>query len=99
MKILAIEKEFPNVDAEASKPHFKAEASKVWKLYQVGVVREVYFRQDRSEAVLMLECANIGEAREILESLPLVREGLITFDVIPLKPYSGFSRLFDKKNS
>ena len=83
MKILAIEKEIPNVDAESFKPHLEAEASIVWKLYQAGIVREAYFRQDRSEAVLMLECADIGEAHEILESLPLVREGRITFDLIP----------------
>ena len=27
-------------------------------------------------------------------SLPLVREKLITFEVIPLKPYPGLARLF-----
>lgn len=96
MKILAIEEEIPNVDAEAFKPYVKPEASKVWELYQASIIREAYFCQDRSEAVLMLECTDTEEAHEILASLPLVREGLITFDVIPLKPYSGFSRLFDK---
>jgi hypothetical protein len=96
MKILAIEKEFPNVDAEAFKPYLKLEASKVWELYQASIIREAYFRQDPSEGVLMLECTDTEEAYEILASLPLVREGLITFDVIPLGPYSGFSRLFDK---
>jgi hypothetical protein len=44
--------------------------------------------------VLILECADIEEAREVLNTLPLVKEGLITFDVIPLVPYPGFSRLF-----
>ena len=42
----------------------------------------------------MLECAGIEEAQETLNSLPLVREGLITFEIIPLKPYPSFSRLF-----
>lgn len=52
------------------------------------------FCQDRSEALLMLECADIEDAQETLNSLPLVREGLITFEIIPLKPYPSFSRLF-----
>jgi hypothetical protein len=30
-----------------------------------------------------------------LETLPLVKAGLITFDVIPLKAYPGFARLFN----
>ena len=96
MKILAIEKEIPNVDSEMYIPHLKPEASKVWELYQAGVIREVYFREDRSDAVLILECADTDEAQILLRSLPLVKEGLITFELIPLKPYSGFSRLFDK---
>jgi muconolactone delta-isomerase len=94
MKILAIEKEVPGLTAEDFKPHLKAEAVKVWELYQAGVFRELYFRQDRSEAVLILECADVEDANEVLNTLPLVKEGLITFDIIPLGPYPGFSRLF-----
>ena len=94
MKILAIEKEVPGLTAEDFKPHLKAEAARVWELYQAGVLRELYFRQDRHEAVLILECADVDEANEVLNTLPLVKEGLITFDIIPLGPYPGFSRLF-----
>ena len=97
MKILAVEKEYPRFGADAFKPHLKSEAARVWELYQAGIIREAYFRQDRPEAVLMLECANIEEAREILNSLPLVKEKLIAFEIIPLKPYSGFSRLFSSE--
>jgi muconolactone delta-isomerase len=94
MKILAIEKEVPGLTAEDFKPHLKTEAARVWELYQAGVLRELYFRQDRHEAVLILECADVDEANEALNTLPLVKEGLITFDIIPLGPYPGFARLF-----
>ncbi len=94
MKILALEKELPNLQADAFQPHLKAEAMRVWELYQAGVFRELYFRQDHHEAVLMLECTDEAEARNILDSLPLVKAGLITFEIIPLIAYSGFSRLF-----
>jgi muconolactone delta-isomerase len=98
MKILAMEKEMPNVIAEKFTPHLKkAEAARVWELYQAGVFRELYFRQDRSDAVLVLECADLAEANQVLDTLPLVKEGLITFDIIPLIPYPGFSRLFTKE--
>ena len=94
MKILAMEREIPGVPDKAFKPHLGAEAARVWELYQAGVFRELYFRQDWPGAVLILECADVEEAREVLDTLPLVQEGLITFDIIPLAPYPGFSRLF-----
>jgi hypothetical protein len=60
------------------------------------LIRELYFRGDRSEAVLILECADVHEAQQTLESLPLMQAGLIRFDVIPLIPYPGFARLFQE---
>jgi len=94
MKILALEKEISGIAAEKFKPHLKAEAIRVWELYQAGLIRELYFRQDWPGAVLILECKDLTEANEALNSLPLVTEGLIDFEVIPLKPYPGFARLF-----
>jgi muconolactone delta-isomerase len=94
MRILAIEREVPGVTDEAIRPHLMEEAASVWKLYQAGVFRELYFRQDQPSAVLLLECADAEEAREVLNTLPLVKEELIAFDIIPLTPYPGFSRLF-----
>jgi muconolactone delta-isomerase len=94
MKILAMEIEVGGVKPEQFELHLKAEAQRVWELYQSGVIRELYFRADRSEAVLMLECTDINEAQQILQSLPLVQAGLIAFEIIPLIPYPGFVRLF-----
>ena len=70
---------------------------KAWELYQQGIVRELYFRQDRAEAVLVLECKDTKEASKAIGSLPLVKEGLISFELIPLVPYSGFGRLFNER--
>lgn len=98
MKILAIEKELPGTKADDFKPHLKAEAYKAWDLYQSGIIREMYFRQDQAIAVLILECTGVEEAQEVLNTLPLVKERLITFDIIPLIPYPGFSRLFYKES-
>jgi hypothetical protein len=97
MKILAIEKEVPGVTEEEFKPHLEAEAARVWELYQAGVFRELYFRQDWPGAVLVLECMDVEDATQVLNTLPLVQEGLIAFDVIPLVAYPGFSRLFAKE--
>ena len=94
MRILAIERKVPGVTDEEFRPHLKEEAARVWELYQAGVFRELYFRQDQPSAVLVLECTDAKEASQVLNTLPLVKEALIAFDIIPLMPYPGFSRLF-----
>lgn len=94
MKILALEQEISGATPEQFAPHLKAEAARVWELYKSGYVREVYFRQDRKDAVLVLECADAEAAQTLLGTLPLVKAGLIRFEVIPLAPYPGFERLF-----
>jgi muconolactone delta-isomerase len=94
MKILALEKELPGATAEAFQLLLKDEARRLWELQQSGALRETSFRADRHSAVLVLECSDIEEAHRFLASLPLVKAGLIVFEVIPLEPYDGFARLF-----
>jgi muconolactone delta-isomerase len=94
MKILAFEKERPGATPEGFAPYLEAEARRARELHEAGLIRELYFRADRREAVLVLECDDASAAEAALATLPLVREGLITFDLMPLVPYDGFARLF-----
>ncbi|MBI5033666.1 MAG: superoxide dismutase [Chloroflexi bacterium] len=94
MKLIALETENPGVTAEQFAPYLKDEARAVWELEQQGLVREAYFRADQHTTVLVLECDSTSHAEQVLASLPLVKHGLISFEIIPLVPYSGFARLF-----
>ncbi|NMB83188.1 MAG: superoxide dismutase [Ignavibacteria bacterium] len=94
MKILAIEKEVKGIDPTRLTPFLKDEALKVWDNYHTGIIREMFFRKDRNEALLILECKDENEAKKNINSLPLVKNQLIDFEIIPLKPYPGFERLF-----
>ena len=94
MKILALEGELPGASPAAFQHLAEEEARKVWELHQAGLIRELYFRADQPTAVLVLECDSTEQAQTILAELPFVREGLIAFDLIPLKAYPGFARLF-----
>ncbi len=95
MKILALEHDLSSATSERFQQFARAEARQVWELNQAGVIREVYFRADKSDAVLVLECDSIVEAEEKLSTLPFVKEALIGFELIPLKAYPGFARLFE----
>ena len=94
MKILAIEHDTPGTTVEMLTALLDDEAMRAWELYQDGLIREIYFRGDQSTAVLVLECEDRAEAEAALASLPLVKAGLIAFDIMPLVPYPGFARLF-----
>lgn len=99
MKILALEQERAGATSEQFQEHAVAEARKVWDLTQQGILRESYFRADRNEAVLVLECESVSEAERTLSTLPFVQNKLITFELIPLKAYPGFERLFAKEQA
>ena len=95
MKILALERDLPSVSGENfSADLLRQEAERAWEMHQSGVIRELYFRFDKNMAVLVLECADANEAKRILDTLPLVREKLVDFEIIPLTAYPGFARLF-----
>jgi muconolactone delta-isomerase len=100
MKILALERELPDIKAESfTASLLEAEAERVWELSQEGTLREAYFRMDRHAAVLVLESTDVETAQRTLDTLPLVKAGLITFEVIPLGPYSGYARLFARQET
>ncbi len=96
MKILALEYESPSADPDLMEAYLAAEARRVLELTQAGIIREIYFRAGTSQTVLILECAHAQEARDVLQTLPLAQAGLIAFEVIPLAPYNGFSRLIEE---
>lgn len=94
MKLLAIEVENKGVVGEDFQPYLEAEARRVWELYQAEIIREVYFEAREHIAILILECESIEEGESVLETLPLVKAGLIHFELKVLGPYTGFARLW-----
>jgi len=95
VKILAIEKNASSFDATKLEKLLVPEAKHVWNLYKNGIVREIYFTKTDHRAILILECEDEVTAEDILNTFPLVQENQIRFEIIPLKAYDGFERLFN----
>ena len=95
MKLLAIEKEISEVKWNEENEVLINESYRVYKLFQDGIIREIYFNENEN-AVIMLECESKEEAQEILNTLPLVQAGLISFSIMELHPYTGFDRIIFK---
>ena len=94
MKILCLSSLTSNATPEKINPLLKEEAAHAWGSYKAGLVREGYFRTAKPGVVLMLECADVAEARRQLDDLPMVKAGLITFEYIPLGPFLPIEALF-----
>lgn len=95
MKILVLPKPIEGIRRESLEEYAADEIRAVWDLYAQGIVREFYVRAaEPGRVVLMLECASVGAASDALATLPFTRLHLIEFDVIPLAPFVGLTRLF-----
>ena len=93
MKILAIEKEVPGVEWNAvGKELLAQEALDVYRMYLMEELREHYFNEEKC-AVLILECDSKAQAQELLGKLPLVEKNLIEFEIMELRPYTGYDRI------
>ena len=92
MKILAIEREIEVTAWDSLDKMLEQEAQQVFQLYLSDSLREIYFTEIKN-AVLILETKDRKEAERLLNNLPLVKYGKIKFDIMELKPYSGFERI------
>ena len=81
--------EFP---PEAFTPELLAgESRRVKELYAAGAVRQIWKRGDAGGAAILWETSSEAELRELTESLPLYKAGLLEIVIrVPLQPYPGF---------
>jgi hypothetical protein len=95
MKLLAIENETSAINWEDENEVLIAESYQVYHLFQEGIIRDIYFTENEN-AVIILESASKAEATNVLSTLPLVKAGLISFEVMELRPYTGLDRIINK---
>ena len=92
MKILAIEHDMEGVAWETLGDLLQEEAKHVYHLYLSDSLREIYFTENKN-AILILETEDTKTAMGILNELPLVKSGRIRFEVMELRPYTGYERI------
>ena len=94
MKILALEREIEGVTWDNSEELLKREAQHIFQLYLSDSLREIYFTENKN-AVLIMETADKETAENLLNALPLVKSGKIRFEIMELKPYTGYERIMN----
>lgn len=96
MRVLAMSYDNPNISWDGKEEVLRKEAEFVWRLNQRDIIRDIWFTEPNKDAVLILECDSLNQAKEIINEFPLVKDGLISFNILQIIPYDGFERLFAK---
>lgn len=99
MKLLCLDIPQPGASLDQYHPHLLNEARHSWQLYKSGIVRDIYFRQDRPGVAILAEAESVEAARQALREFPLAKAGLIDWDVIPLGPFLNWEMLFASGNA
>jgi hypothetical protein len=86
VKIIAYDRFKPGVTLDTLRPYLRGEVSNVWRLWKAGIVRENYARADMPGVVIVLECADVEEARRHIADFPLTKADLIEWEFIALDP-------------
>jgi len=92
MQHLAIFRVKPEATEEQQEPLRRPEAMKVWELIQEDVLRSIHFIP--KGAVLQLETKDAVEAERYINQLPMVREHVVSVELLPLRPFTGLKDLF-----
>ena len=91
---LVITHDKPNVNWKEQEQLLKQEAKVLWDLQKNGIIRNIWFTKNTREAILIIEAEDTIRTKEIIDTFPLVKEGLITYDIVELVAYDGYERLF-----
>jgi muconolactone delta-isomerase len=68
----------------------ESELEQARAVYAQGFIRQIWHRADVAGACLLVEADSEQQARERLNTLPLVQAGMLEVSIIPLRPYAGF---------
>ena len=63
------------------------------RLYLDGRIEQWFVRKDKPGVVFVLRTADLREARAMLDTLPLSKAGLMSFELVPLGPLAPLGTL------
>ena len=96
MQFLILARVTQGASIEQVLPHVKAEAEAVWQQYSAEILRSIHYIADMSGAVLLCEAPNLESMQAIAAQFPMAKSGVLKFEILPLKPYTGLESLFAK---
>lgn len=94
MKVLATLEMSATADRGKVIGQLNDELKSSWKLFEQDVLREAYGTDNPGRVVFIMEASEITAAQAALNGLPLVQAGCFDVQLIELRPFTNWSRLF-----
>ena len=91
---LVITHDKPNVNQKEQAQLLKQEAKVLWDLQKNEIIRNIWVTKNSREAIHVIESEDSKRTKEIIATFPLVKESLITYDIVELVAYDGYERRF-----
>lgn len=96
MKVFAIASAQPTLTPEKLQQHMPNEVPSTLKLYLDGKVEQFWFRE-KLGPIFLMNVDSVEEAKTTLNALPLVADGLMTYEYLPVTPLMPLGLLIQPK--
>jgi muconolactone delta-isomerase len=94
MQFLVVLRLKPDADKARLMALARPEAARAWEMVAAGVVRSIHFIKGPAGAVLLFEADDQSQVEAQVAQLPLVEAGMVTVEILPLVPFTGWALLF-----
>ena len=96
MKVFAIASAQPTLTPEKIQQHMPNEVPATLKLYLEGKVEQFWFRE-KAGPIFLMNVESVEQARTTLDALPLVADGLMSYELLPVGPLAPLGMLIANK--
>ncbi|WP_321784324.1 hypothetical protein [Paraburkholderia sp. J94] len=96
MKVFAVGSIIKPLTDEQQQRIMPKEVPHTLQLYLDGKIDQFWFRHDTPGVIFLMNAATVEEAKAVLDTLPLVENGLMSFDLTPVGPLAPLGRLIPK---
>jgi hypothetical protein len=96
MKVFAIASATPALTPEKIQQHMPNEVPATLKLYLEGKVEQFWFRE-KAGPIFLMNVESVEQAKATLNALPLVADGLMSYEFLPVGPLAPLGMLIANK--
>jgi hypothetical protein len=97
MKVFAIGNVIKSMTDEDRNRIMPGEVRDTLQLYLDGKIEQFWIREDKPGVVFLINADSVDHAKEITDALPLVPNGFLAFDIIPVGPLASLGLLMQGK--
>jgi hypothetical protein len=96
MKVFAIASANSTLTPEKLQQHMPNEVPATLKLYLDGKVEQFWFRE-KGGPIFLMNVESVEQAKATLDTLPLVADGVMSYELLPVGPLAPLGMLIQNK--